>query len=134
MKYWLLKTELTTYSIQKLRVDQKTVWEVRNYAARNFLRDMEFGDLCLFYHSNEGKEITGLARVSKPAFQDPTTDDQNWVAVEIQFEEIFPKTLTLSEIKQDSLLQKMQFNRSGRLSVSPVRPEEFDDVIRRTHP
>lgn len=135
MKYWLLKSEPGTYSIDRLKAEKATIWDgIRNYLARNNLRLMEIGDLCLFYHSNVGKEIVGLARVIKTAYQDPTTEDANWVVVEIQFEEIFPKTLTLAEIKNDTDLQKMEFNRSGRLSVSPVTPLEFDRIIRLTHP
>lgn len=110
------------------------MWDgVRNFAARNNLKAMEKGDLCFFYHSNEGKEIVGLAKVVGEAYQDPTTEDSNWVVVDFAFEEEFPKTLTLEAIKVHPVLKGMDLVRLGRLSVSSVKPEEFDLIIKLTH-
>ena len=135
MKYWLLKSEPSTYSLGRLREDKTTVWDgVRNFAARNNLKAMQVGDLCLFYHSNEGKEIVGLAKVIKTAYQDPTTEDTNWVVVEIEFEAKFPKALSLESIKKHAILQNMVFAKLGRLSVSPVTDQEFAEIIRLTNP
>ena len=86
MNYWLIKSEPHKYSWAKMQEDGETFWDgVRNYAARIFLREMETGDVCFFYHSNEGKEIVGLTQVTKTAYQDPTTDDDRWVAVDVKF-------------------------------------------------
>jgi predicted RNA-binding protein with PUA-like domain len=135
MNYWLLKSEPQKYPITKLQSDGSTFWDgVRNYQARNNLNAMKTGDLCMFYHSNEGKEIVGLARVIKEAYQDPTTEETAWVVVDVAFEEIFPKTLLLSELKAHPVLKKMGVVKNSRISVTPVTAEEFDLVIRLTHP
>lgn len=135
MKYWLVKSEPHKYPIQRLKEDAQTIWDgVRNYQARNNLQAMKKGDLCLYYHSNEGREIVGLARVLKEAFQDPTTTGDAWVVVELGFEEIFPRPVTLQELKAHPLLGKMELIRQSRLSVLPVKPEEFDQVILLSHP
>jgi predicted RNA-binding protein with PUA-like domain len=135
MKYWLVKSEPHKYPIQRLKEDGNTIWDgVRNYQARNNLQAMEKGDLCLYYHSNEGTEIVGLARVQKEAYQDPTTNDDAWVVVELAFEEIFPRAISLQELKAHPLLSKMELIRQSRLSVLPVKPEEFDQVILLSHP
>lgn len=135
MKYWLVKSEPHKYPIQRLKEDAHTIWDgVRNYQARNNLQAMKKGDLCLYYHSNEGREIVGLARVLKEAFQDPTTTEDAWVVVELGFEEIFPRPVTLQELKAHPLLSRMELIRQSRLSVLPVKPEEFDQVILLSHP
>ena len=135
MNYWLVKSEPHKYPIQRLKEDGHTFWDgVRNYQARNNLQAMKAGDLCLYYHSNEGKEIVGLARVLKEAYPDPTTTEDAWVVVDLGFEEIFPRAVTLSELKAHPLLSKMELIRQSRLSVLPVRPEEFDQVILLSHP
>ena len=134
MKHWLLKSEPTKYPLSKLKADGTTFWDgVRNYQARNNLKTMAKGDLCIFYHSNEGKEIVGLARVVKEAYQDPTTDDANWVVVDLAFEEEFPKRLTLADIKIHPVLKNMELVRLSRISVVAVQPEEFDLIIKLTH-
>lgn len=134
MKHWLLKSEPTKYPLSKLKADGTTFWDgVRNYQARNNLKTMAKGDLCFFYHSNEGKEIVGLARVVKEAYQDPTTDDANWVVVDLAFEEEFPKSLTLADIKIHPVLKNMELVRLSRISVVAVQPEEFDLIIKLTH-
>lgn len=135
MNYWLVKSEPHKYPISRFEEDGSTIWDgVRNYQARNNLQAMRLGDLCLYYHSNEGREIVGLARVVKEAFQDPTTSEDAWVVVELAFEELFPRPLGLAKMKAHPVLSKMELIRQSRLSVVPVRTEEFDLVIRLTHP
>lgn len=135
MKYWLIKSEPSVYAIETMEKDKKTVWDgIRNYQARNNLQAMSPGDLCLFYHSNEGKSIVGLAKVVKSAFPDPTTDDPAWMAVEVAFEEKFPVSISLDDIKKITGLQEMVLVKNSRLSVQPVRPEEFDLIMQLTHP
>ncbi|MCX7744062.1 MAG: EVE domain-containing protein [Flavobacteriales bacterium] len=130
MNYWLIKSEPFKYSWQQLLKDKKTCWDgVRNYAARNNLKAMKNGDLLLFYHSNEGLEIVGIAKVVKEYYQDPTTDDPAWVAVDVAPVVNLNKPLGLKEIKQDSILKNMEFVRLGRLSVSRVNSQEFQRVL-----
>lgn len=130
MNYWLIKSEPFKYSWQQLLKDKKTCWDgVRNYAARNNLKAMKNGDLLLFYHSNEGLEIVGIAKVVKEYYQDPTTDDTAWVAVDVSPVVTLNKPLSLKAIKQDELLKNMEFVRLGRLSVSRVTPEEFHRIV-----
>lgn len=130
MNYWLVKSEPFKYSWQQLMRDKKTCWDgVRNYAARNNLKAMKKGDLLLFYHSNEGLEIVGIAKVVKEHYQDPTTDETAWVAVDVAPVVTVGKPLGLKEIKQDALLKNMEFVRLGRLSVSRVSSDEFQRVL-----
>jgi predicted RNA-binding protein with PUA-like domain len=134
MTYWLVKTDPDTYSIENLINDKKTIWDgVRNYQARNFLKLMNNGDLVLIYHSGEDKAIVGLAKVSKEFFQDPTTDDNNWVAVELTFKEKFRKFLTLEEIKKIAELKNIALLKQSRLSVMPITKDEFDTIINLTN-
>src|SRR5688572_15910572 len=127
MNYWLVKSEPFKYPFDQLLKDKSTFWDgVRNYAARNNLRAMKKGDLVLFYHSNEGKEIVGMAKVIKESYQDPTTDDANWVAVDLAPHKKFKKTVTLAQIKSDKILKTMALVKLSRLSVTPVKKEEFD--------
>ncbi len=130
MNYWLIKSEPFKYSWQQLLKDKKTCWDgVRNYAARNNLKAMKKGDLLLFYHSNEGLEIVGIAKVVKEHYQDPTTDNTAWVAVDVSPVVTLNKPLGLKAIKQDVLLKNMEFVRLGRLSVSRVTPDEFYRIL-----
>jgi predicted RNA-binding protein with PUA-like domain len=130
MNHWLVKSEPEKYSWEKFNKDGRTFWDgVRNYAARNNMRAMKEGDLVFFYHSNEGKEIVGIAKVVKEAYQDPTTDDTNWVVVELSPVEALKRPVTLAEIKADGKLDKLELVRLGRLSVSAVKPEEFDRIL-----
>ena len=130
MNYWLIKSEPEKYSWEKFNKDGRTFWDgVRNYAARNNMRAMKEGDLAFFYHSNEGKEIVGIAKVVKEAYQDPTTDDTNWVVVEFSPVEALKNPVTLAQIKAEPMLSEMQLVRLGRLSVSAVTPAEFDKVL-----
>lgn len=130
MKYWLMKSEPDTFSIDDLKRKKREAWDgVRNYQARNNLREMKEGDLVLFYHSNEGKEVVGIAKVAKEAYQDPTTTDPNWVVVDLVPHESLKTPVTLQEIKADPSLQDIHLVRQGRLSVISLRPEEFDRII-----
>lgn len=130
MNYWLVKSEPFKYPWDKFVADGSTFWDgVRNYQARNNLKEMQLGDLVLFYHSNEGKEIVGYAEVIKEHYQDPTTDDTNWVVVDLKPVRKFQNTITLDYIKKDEQLSKMELVRLSRISVVPVRREEFDRII-----
>ncbi|MCB9261315.1 MAG: EVE domain-containing protein [Flavobacteriales bacterium] len=127
MNYWLIKSEPHKYSWEQFEKDGKTFWDgVRNYAARNNMRDMKLGDQCLFYHSNEGKEIVGIAEVERESYPDPTINDETWVAVDVKPIQKLSKTITLSEIKEHPVLKSMEMVRLNRLSVSKVTKKEFD--------
>lgn len=129
MNYWLIKSEPDAYSWEQLKKDKKTAWTgVRNYAARNNLKAMKKGDLCFFYHSNEGKHIVGIAKVVKEFYQDPTTTEEAWVCVDVEPFLQLKKPVGLADLKSDKLLKDMQFVKIGRLSVSVVKKEEFDKV------
>ncbi len=131
MNYWLVKSEPFKYSWDQLVKDKKATWDgVRNYAARNNMRAMSKGDQVFFYHSNEGLAIVGIAEVAKEAYQDPTTDDTNWVVVELKPLKALPKPVALADLKADKSLADMQLVRLGRLSVSGVTPEEYKKVLK----
>ena len=128
MNYWLVKSEPSAYAWEKLMKDKKVVWDgVRNYAARNNLRSMKKGDLVFFYHSNEGLAIVGIAKVLKEAYQDPTTTE-DWSAVDLEPFKTLKRPVTLVEIKADKLLKDIYLVRQGRLSVMPLKKEEFDHI------
>lgn len=111
--------------------DGSTYWDgVRSYPARIQLRAMRNGDICFFYHSNEGKEIVGLTRVIKEAYQDPTTDDDKWVAVDVEAIKPLIKPVTLIDIKANDSLSSMALVKLGRLSVGPVQDFEFDEIMK----
>jgi predicted RNA-binding protein with PUA-like domain len=130
MAYWLLKSEPFKYSWEQLEKDKKTFWDgVRNYAARNNLRAMKKGDLAFFYHSNEGLEIVGIVKIIKEAYQDPTTKEEAWVAVDVAPFKKLKKPVTLAQIKSDKRLQNIALVKLSRLSVQPVTPEEWDFII-----
>ncbi len=130
MNYWLVKSEPHKYSWDKFNQDGRTFWDgVRNYQARNNLRGMKECDPVLFYHSNEGKEIVGMAKVAKEFYQDPTTTDPNWVVVDLVPVESLKKPVTLEQVKADPKLQEIHLVRQGRLSVISLRPEEFDRIL-----
>lgn len=129
MNYWLIKSEPFKYSWDQLTADKKTFWDgVRNYGARNNLRAMKKGDLAFFYHSNEGKEIVGIAKVVKEAYQDPTTEDPNWVVVDFAPFKKLLQPVSLATIKADPRLQDMELVRLGRLSVQAVTEAEWKMV------
>lgn len=130
MNYWLVKSEPIKYSWEKFLEDKRTFWDgVRNYAARNHLKGMKKGDLVLWYHSNEGLAVVGIAKVAKEAYQDPTTDDPAWVAVDLVPHKTLKKPVTLAQIKADKMLQEIYLVRQGRLSVMPLKQEEFDRIV-----
>lgn len=130
-QYWLVKSEPETYSWDDLVRDKRTDWTgVRNYAARINLKTMRLGDAVLFYHSGESKSIVGVAKVTKPAFPDTTTDEPGWVAVELAPVKPLPSPVTLVQVKADPTLKAMELVRQSRLSVSPVRPVEFARITK----
>lgn len=130
MAHWLIKSEPSVYSYDQLEKDKVTFWDgVRNYAARNHLKAMKKGDLAFFYHSNEGTEIVGIAQVAKEAYQDPSTKEEAWVAVDFKPHKKLKKTVTLAQIKAEKKLADMALVRLGRLSVQPVTDEEWKIVM-----
>ena len=130
MAYWLIKSEPFKYSWDQLVKDKQTFWDgVRNYAARNNLKAMKKGDEVLFYHSNEGLEIVGIAKVAKEAYQDPTTDEDTWVVVDLKPLRKLKKPVTLPQMKADKRLQNMDLIRLGRLSVQTVKDDEWKVVM-----
>lgn len=130
MAHWLVKSEPSAYSWEQLEKDKQTVWSgVRNYAARIHLRSMKKGEEVFFYHSNEGINIVGIAKVAKEAYQDPTTDDDRWVAVDIKAFKKIKNPVSLETIKKDKRLANMALVRIGRLSVQPVTDEEWKVIM-----
>lgn len=130
MAYWLVKSEPSTYGWDQLVKDGKTHWDgVRNYAARNNLKAMKKGDLVFFYHSNEGLAIVGIAKVVKEAYQDPTTEDEAWVVVDLAPVKKLKKPVSLAQMKEEKRLQNMDLIRLGRLSVQSVKEEEWNTVL-----
>ena len=129
--YWLAKSEPSAYSWEQLVSDGSTYWDgVRNYQARNNLNAMKKGDWMLFYHSVKGCEVVGIARVTREAYPDPTTDDERWVAVDIEPLRALERPVPLSEIKADPALAEMALVRQSRLSVMPVTRTEFDRILK----
>ena len=131
MAYWLLKSEPAKYSWDQMVADGRTHWDgVRNFQAANNLRAMKKGDRAFFYHSNEGLDIVGIAEVCKLAHPDTTSDDPRWECVDIRAVKDVPNPPTLEQIKANPKLQDMALVRLGRLSVQPVKPEEWAEVCR----
>ena len=132
MKYWLVKSEPFKYSWDRFRQDGSTYWDgVRNYQARNNLQAMKVGDQVLYYHSNEGLAVVGVARVTKEAYQDPTTNDERWVVVDLEPVEPLATPVTLSEIKHDPRLKNIALIKQSRLSVMPVTKKEFEVIVKK---
>ncbi|MBR2649111.1 MAG: EVE domain-containing protein [Sediminibacterium sp.] len=130
MNYWLVKSEPFKYSWEQFEKDKQTFWDgVRNYAARNHLRAMKKGDLVFWYHSNEGMEIVGIAKVVKEAYQDPTTEEEAWVVVDLKPYKKLKQPVTLAQIKNNKALANMALVKLGRLSVQPVTPNEWEIVL-----
>jgi predicted RNA-binding protein with PUA-like domain len=126
---WLVKSEPSVYAFDRLLEEKKTAWDgIRNYEARNNLRAMKKGDLLLYYHSNEGKEIVGLAKVARTAYQDPKTDE-DWSAVDITAVKKLRKPVTLAQIKAHPKLSKMNLVKKSRISVVPVTEDELALVL-----
>ena len=132
MNYWLMKSEPSAYSIDDLERDTTTSWEgVRNYQARNFMRDqMKRGDRVLFYASNaEPSGVTGVAEISREGY--PDKEDETWTLVDLKFVEKFPGIVPLATLKETKGLEKMVVTQKGsRLSVQPVTKKEFDIVVK----
>ncbi|MEK0439644.1 MAG: hypothetical protein RLZZ504_560 [Bacteroidota bacterium] len=130
MNFWLIKSEPFKYSWEQFNQDQQTFWDgVRNYQARNNLMAMELGDLCLYYHSNEGKEVVGVAEVVKTHYQDPTTAETAWVVVDVKPSYQLKNPVSLQTMKSDPRLTNMGLLRQPRLSVIALTKDEFDTVI-----
>jgi len=130
MAYWLIKSEPFKYSWDKFVEDGQTFWDgVRNYGARNNLRSMKKGDLAFWYHSNEGIEIVGIAKVVKESYQDPTTPDPAWLVVDFKPLKKLKTPVSLATIKNDPRLADMDLVRLGRLSVQTVKEAEWKIVM-----
>ena len=130
MNYWLVKSEPSAYSWDDLMRDGSTRWDgVRNYQARNNLKDMNRGDLVLYYHSGAAPEIVGVAKVVKESYQDPTTDDDRWVAVDIAPVKPLKRAVLLDVIKKEKRLANISLIKQGRLSVMPVTKEEYEVIL-----
>ena len=132
MSYWLVKSEPDKYSWEQLLKNGRTYWDgVRNYQARNNLQTMKKGDTVLFYHSNNGLAVVGIARVVKEAYPDPTTDDPRWVAVDLEPAETLKTPVSLRDMKKDKRLQNIALIKQGRLSVMPLTKEAFAVIVAR---
>ena len=130
MKYWLVKSEPFKYSWQNFLDDEWTYWDgVRNYQARNNLKEMKSGDHVLYYHSNEGKEVVGVAKVIREYYQDPTIDDERWVVVDLKPLITLKKPVALQIVKSDNRLKDIALIKQSRLSVMPVKKKEYDIII-----
>ena len=131
MNYWMVKQEPDSYSFDDFVKDKKTDWTgVRNYQARNFLRDMKKGDEVLFYHSGDEKAVVGFATVSKSAFPDPTADDDAWIAVELKAGKRLKNPVTLAQVKAEPKLADILLVRNGRISVMSLAKDEYDQIVR----
>ena len=134
MNYWLVKSDPETYGWNELLKDKKTDWTgIRNYAARIHLKAMLKNDLVLFYHSNVGKEVVGMAKVTKEFFSDKTATDQQWVAIELTAVAVFKKPVTLAQMKEKKELINIGLIKIGRLSVMPLTKNEFELIVAMGH-
>lgn len=131
MNYWLIKSEPHTYSFAQMKSDKKTMWDgVRNYQARNFMREMRKGDIALFYHSGKDRQVVGEVEIVKEFYQDPTTEDTNWVVVDVKYKRTLTNPVNLADIKSKKELSEMHLVRNSRLSVSSVSKKEYDSIIK----
>ncbi|MAE94549.1 MAG: ubiquinol-cytochrome C reductase [Deltaproteobacteria bacterium] len=129
--YWLVKSEPFKYAWDQFVKDGSTYWDgVRNYAARNNLQAMKRGDLVLYYHSNEGKEVVGVAKVAKESYPDPTTDDERWVVVDLVPVKPLAEPVPLAAIKADKVLAGIALVKQSRLSVLPLDKKAFDRILK----
>jgi predicted RNA-binding protein with PUA-like domain len=129
-RHFLVKSEPYKYAFEALVRDKKTRWDgVRNFEARNNLRAMAAGDLLLYYHSNEGKAVVGVAKVVRTAYPDPTAEEGDWSAVDVAPVKALAEPVPLDVIREDPKLAEMQLLRRSRLSVVPVTPAEFKRVL-----
>lgn len=130
MNYWLVKSEPSVYSFEQLQKEKRTYWDgVRNYAARNNLRKMKKGDEVMYYHSNEGLAVVGIAKVVKESYQDPTTDNENWVVVDLKPVKKLKRPVTLAEIKNEKKLAEMELVKNSRLSVQKVTAQQWNKIL-----
>ena len=130
MNYWLVKSEPSAYSWADLVKDGATRWDgVRNYQARNNLKAMKKGDPVLYYHSGALPEVVGVAKVAKESYQDPTTGDERWVAVDIAPVKPLKRPVSFDEIKKENRLRNISLIKQGRLSVMPVTKDEYDVIL-----
>lgn len=145
VRYWLMKSEADVYSIDDLERDGRTMWDgVRNYQARNNMKEMSEGDLVLYYHSRQSPSaVTGIAKVVREVYPDPTQfdpkgkyfdaksnpEDPRWWLVDIEFVRKLPRHVGLPEIKASARLSDMVLVRNSRLSVQPVKKAEFETVL-----
>ena len=130
MQYWLIKSEPFKYSWETFEHEGRTFWDgVRNYQARNYLRQMKRDDLALWYHSNEGKEIVGIAQVIKEHYPDPTATEGDWSVVEFAPFKKLKNPVRLSTLKAHPVLSQMNIFRQMRLSVVAVTQEEFETIL-----
>ncbi len=129
-KYWIVKSEPDVFSYEQLVKDGTARWDgVRNYQARNNLRAMQVGDYCLFYHSNIGLEVVGIARVQRTHYPDPTAEKGDWSCVDLEPYKAFSRPVPLPEIKNHPDLQNIALVRNGRLSVMPLSFDEFSTLL-----
>lgn len=133
MQYWLIKSEPFKYPWSQLLQDGRTMWDgIRNYQARNYLMAMEVGDLCLFYHSNEGKAVVGVAKVVNTYYPDPTVEPDekgSWVVVDVAPYMTLPQPVTLEQLRAEPALKDLNIFRQMRLSVVSVTQEHFDLIL-----
>ena len=128
--YWLVKSEPNAYSWDDLVRDEWTYWDgVRNYESRNNMRKMAKGDQVLYYHSGRVRAVVGIAEVTREHYQDPTTEDARWSAVDVRAVRALPQPVTLKAVKGEARLASMQLVTRGRLSVTPVREDEYGIVL-----
>lgn len=128
-QYWLLKTEPETYSLETLKKERKTPWNgIRNFQARNFLKQMKKGDIALIYHSGDDKAVVGIARVVNEYYPEEVKGEKpgTWVQVDVEYQGVFPKPVTLTEIKTEKSLQNLKLIKQSRLSTMPVDKKEFE--------
>ncbi|MEO1793059.1 MAG: EVE domain-containing protein [Pseudomonadota bacterium] len=134
MAYWLFKSEPDVFSWEDLKAKGAAgeEWDgVRNYQARNNMREMKVGDLGFYYHSNAGKDIVGICMVSAPAHPDSTTEDERWECVDVRAVIDMPTAITLADVKGDPALSEMSLVTSMRLSVQPVTDAEWKHVCKK---
>jgi predicted RNA-binding protein with PUA-like domain len=130
-QYWLIKSEPSVYPYAQLEKDKKTEWTgVRNFEARNNLRAMKPGDLCLYYHSNEGKAVVGVAKVLTAAGEDPTAPGEDWASVDVGPVVAFQQPVELATIKATAALEDIQLITRGRISVVPVSATHFKLILK----
>ena len=130
MNYWLLKSEPFKYSWEDFVYDGRTYWDgVRNYQARNNLKAMKKGDKALFYHSNKGLEVVGVAEVVREYYQDPTTEDERWVVVDVKPLKKLKNPVALYDIKKEPVLRDIPLIKQGRLSVMPLSKIQYEKII-----